>query len=112
MHHEAEQQPTKPFSYRSLFHLYKGSTTDILSQQYAKACKFALPNLVPRTAIVGVRNIYDYPDALLELQETFEHSLNLRQASCEQVKELSIGRYNWVSLTYKTVNIVVSSLYY
>ena len=51
--------------------------------------QFALPTLVPRTAIVGVRNIYDYPDALLELQETFKRSLNLPQASCEQVKELS-----------------------
>ena len=36
-HHEAEQRPTKPFSYRSLLHLYKGSNTDILFQQYAKA---------------------------------------------------------------------------
>ena len=35
--HEAEQRPTKPFSYRSLLHLYKGSNTDILFQQYAKA---------------------------------------------------------------------------
>ena len=37
VHHEAEQRPTKPFSYRSLLHLYKGSNTDILFQQYAKA---------------------------------------------------------------------------
>ena len=36
-HHEAEPRPTKPFSYRSLLHLYKGSNTDILFQQYAKA---------------------------------------------------------------------------
>ena len=35
-HHEAEQRHTKPFSYRSLLHLYKGSNTDILFQQYAK----------------------------------------------------------------------------
>lgn len=37
--------------------------------------QFALPTFVQRTAIVGVRNIYDYPDALLELQETFKLSL-------------------------------------
>ena len=37
MRHEAEQRPTKPFSYRSLLHLYKGSNTDILFQQYVKA---------------------------------------------------------------------------
>ena len=39
--------------------------------------QFALPTFVQRTAIVGVRNIYDYPDALLELQETFKRSLNI-----------------------------------
>ena len=50
--------------------------------------QFALPTLVPRIAIVGVRNIYDYPDALLELQETFKRSLNLPQVPAD-VKELS-----------------------
>ena len=50
--------------------------------------QFALPTLVPRTAIMGVRNIYDYPDALLELQDTFKRSLNLPQAATD-VKELS-----------------------
>ena len=39
--------------------------------------QFALPTFVQRAAIVGVRNIYDYPDALLELQETFKRSLNI-----------------------------------
>lgn len=39
--------------------------------------QFALPTFVQRTAIVGVRNIYDYPDALLELQDTFKRSLHL-----------------------------------
>ena len=50
--------------------------------------QFASPTLVPRTAIVGIRNIYDYPDALLELQETFKRSLNLPQVP-KDVKELS-----------------------
>ena len=31
--------PTKPFSIRSIHNLYKGSDTDILFQQYAKAFK-------------------------------------------------------------------------
>ena len=35
----------------------------------------ALPTLVLRTAIVGVRNIYDYPNALLEHNETFNRSI-------------------------------------
>lgn len=39
--------------------------------------QFALPTFVQRTAIVGVMNIYDYPDALLELQETFQRSLKI-----------------------------------
>ena len=29
VHHESEQRPTKPFSSRSLLHLYKGTNTDI-----------------------------------------------------------------------------------
>lgn len=39
--------------------------------------QFALPTFVQRTAIVGVMNVYDYPDALLELQETFKRSLKI-----------------------------------
>lgn len=35
------------------------------------------PTLMSRTAIIGVRNIYDYPDALLELNELFKRSLNI-----------------------------------
>ena len=31
--------------------------------------QYALPTLVQKTAIVGVRNLYDYPHAVLELQE-------------------------------------------
>ena len=34
-----QQQPTKPFAFRSLLHLYRGSNTDILLQQYGKAFK-------------------------------------------------------------------------
>ena len=32
-------KPTKPFWFRSLLHLYKGTNTDIMFQQYAKASK-------------------------------------------------------------------------
>ena len=39
VHHETEQQVTKPFASRTLLHLYEGSTTDIMFQQYAKAFK-------------------------------------------------------------------------
>ena len=39
--------------------------------------QFSLPSFVQRTAIVGVMNIYDYPGALLELQETFKRSLKI-----------------------------------
>jgi len=31
--------------------------------------QYALLTLVKKTAIVGIRNIYDYPEALLELQD-------------------------------------------
>ena len=36
--------------------------------------QFALPTFLPKTAIVGARNIYDFPEALLELQDTFKCS--------------------------------------
>ena len=49
--------------------------------------QFALPTSVHRTAIVGVRNIYDYPDALLELHETFKRSFNMAETPID-VKEL------------------------
>ncbi|CAH3018244.1 unnamed protein product [Porites evermanni] len=39
--------------------------------------QFALPTFLPKTAIVGIRNSYDFPDALLELQDTFKRSLNI-----------------------------------
>ena len=50
--------------------------------------QYALLTLVPLIAIVGVRNIYDYPDALMELQETFKGSLNLPPVPTD-VKKLS-----------------------
>ena len=56
--------------------------------------QYALPTLVQKTAIVGVRNLYDYPDALSELQETFKRSLNLPttknlpKEECKDVNEL------------------------
>ena len=50
--------------------------------------QFALPTLVKKTAIIGVRNIYDYPEALLELQETFKRSLNLPKTSDKDVEKL------------------------
>ena len=50
--------------------------------------QYALPTLVKKTAIIGVRNIYDYPEALLELQETFKRSLHLPKPEDKDVKEL------------------------
>ena len=39
--------------------------------------QFALHTFLIKTAIVGIRNIYDSPDALLELHDTFKRSLNI-----------------------------------
>ena len=50
--------------------------------------QYTLPTLVQKTAIVGVRNVYDYPETVLELQETFKRSLNLTKQECKDVKEL------------------------
>ena len=47
-----------------------GQTSQMSEEQ------FALPTFLPKTAIVGIRNIYDFPNALLELQDTFKRSLN------------------------------------
>ena len=50
--------------------------------------QYALPTLVKKTAIIGMRNIYDYPEALLELQETFKRSLHLPTAEDKHEKKL------------------------
>ena len=50
-----------------------------------KKKKYALPTLVARTAFVDVRNLYDYPDDLLKLQETFKRSLHLPTEQCKEV---------------------------
>ena len=47
-----------------------------------------LPTLAQQTAIVGIRNLYDYPDTVLELQETFKRSLNLPKEQSKDVNEL------------------------
>ena len=54
-------------SRQDLFH----ACDDMSEEQYV------IPTLVKNTAIIGLRNIYEYPDALLELQETFTRSLNV-----------------------------------
>ena len=50
--------------------------------------QYAIPTLVKNTAIIGMRNIYEYPDALLELQETFTRSLNLTKEENDKDVEL------------------------
>ena len=59
--------------------------------------QYALPTLVKKTAIIGVRNIYHYPEALLELQETFKRCLNLPKQEDEDVKELC-NRFRFLSI--------------
>ena len=58
-------------------------TCDQMSEE-----QYALPTLVKKTAIIGMRNISDYPEALLELQETFKRSLHLPKAEHKDVQEL------------------------
>ena len=48
-------------------------TCDQMSEE-----QFTLPTFLPRTAIVGIKNIYDFPNALLELNDTFKRSLHIR----------------------------------
>ena len=45
-------------------------TCDQMSEE-----QFTLPTFLPRTAIVGIKNIYDFPNALLELNDTLKRSL-------------------------------------
>jgi len=49
--------------------------------------QYTLPSLVKKTAIVGIRNIYDYPEALQELQDTFQRSLQQPQEEPMDVDE-------------------------
>ena len=39
--------------------------------------QICLPTFVPKTAIVGLRNIYDFPNAVTELERTFARSVQL-----------------------------------
>ena len=39
--------------------------------------QFALLTFLPRTAIVGVKKIYDFLNASLELNDTFKRSLHV-----------------------------------
>ena len=48
--------------------------------------QFALPTFLPRTTIVGVRNIYEFPNSLLELQDTFKRSLQIPEANSEETE--------------------------
>lgn len=59
VNHEAEQRPTKLFSYRSLSYLYKGTSTDIMFQQYAKAFKSSQSQ-----EFLSKLNESDLPDAV------------------------------------------------
>ena len=58
--------PTKPFRLRSLYNLYRGSTTDILFQQYAKAFNSSQPgvsNSSQSRELLSQLNKPDLPDA-------------------------------------------------
>ena len=50
--------------------------------------QIAVPTLMPRTAIVGVGNIYEFPNGLQELQNIFKRSLLLPEASSNPEPEL------------------------
>lgn len=39
--------------------------------------QICLPTFMPNTAIVGIRNLYDFPDAVTELEATFSRSVVL-----------------------------------
>lgn len=51
--------------------------------------QFALPTFQPKTAIFGIRNIYDFPDALLELNDTFKRSIPEVVNFCTQWYDVS-----------------------
>ena len=56
--------------------------------------QIAVPTFLPRTAIVGVRNVYNFPDGLLELQDTFKRNLLLPQADRDP-EALLVARPAW-----------------
>ena len=55
-----------------------------------------IPTFVKNTAIIGMRNIYEYPDALCELQNTFKRSLQIKpQENDKDVKSLCNAFQSW-----------------
>ena len=82
--------------------------------------QFMNPTLISRTVITGVRNIYDYPDALLEMNDLFKRRLqqNVLFVSSEKgptYEQDLTYRDNLVDYTLsddETVSHFVSHYYY
>ena len=68
---------------RSIWFWYKHEQDSFYTYDQMSEEQIALPTFLPKTAIVGIRNIYNFPDALLELQGTFKRSLNIPNSSAE-----------------------------
>lgn len=68
---------------RSIWFWYKHEQDSFYTCDQMSEEQIALPTFLPKTAIVGIRNIYNFPDALLELQDTFKRSLNIPNSSAE-----------------------------
>ena len=68
---------------RSIWFWYKHEQDSFYTYDQMSEEQIALPTFLPKTAIVGIRNIYNFPDALLELQDTFKRSLNIPNSSAE-----------------------------
>ena len=74
--------------------------------------QYALPTLVKKTAIIGVRNIYDYPEALLELQETFKRSLNLPNKETRMSRNFVTHLNFYLFYELKVFSFAFSVLYF
>ena len=50
--------------------------------------QYALPTLMSTTAIIGTRNLEDYPEVVAELQELFKRSLHIPHTECVEMNKL------------------------
>ena len=58
------------------------------------------PTLIGRTAIIGLRNIYDYPDALLQMNDLFKRRLQQNVLFVSSEKDLPTNKTELTEISW------------
>ena len=87
---ETERRLTAPVQLPTLTRLDQDMKQIIESPlaEDQKEEQYALPTLMSTTAIIGTRNLEDYPEVVAELQELFKRSLHIPHTECVEMNKL------------------------